>query len=115
MKPELNLRAEVDGPPFWLAWVLGGLLSGILLVGDVVLSDRGVIDRAVYWGRDFINMWTGGQLIRAGRVEVLFDLSAYAQFQQALFGPIGPHNYSYPPSSYPLASLVSLLPYWLAL
>jgi len=115
LKPELNLHADVEGPPFWLAWLLGGLLSAILVVGDLAMSDGGVIDRAVYWGRDFINMWTGGQLIRAGRVDMLFDLPAYAQFQQALFGTIGPHNYSYPPSSYPLASLISLLPYWAAL
>jgi alpha-1,2-mannosyltransferase len=115
LKPELNLHGQVEGPPFWLAWLLGGMFSAILIAGDVALSEGGVIDHAVYWGRDFVNVWSGGQLIRAGRVDILFDLPAYAQFQQSLFGGISPHNYSYPPSTYALASLMSLLPYPAAL
>jgi hypothetical protein len=111
----LNLNADVQRPRFWPAWLLGGMFSLVLLLSDLATNTGGLINGGVYWGRDFINMWTGGHLIRAGRVETLFDLQAYGQFQQALFGNVSAHNYSYPPSSYPLAALISLLPYWAAL
>jgi len=96
-------------------WGLGSLFILVFAVRDFQHSVGGVIDNSVYWGRDFVNVWTGGRLVREGRIELLNDLQAYAAYQRSLFGDIGPHNYSYPPVTYPLAALFSLLPYWVAL
>lgn len=96
-------------------WVLGGIFILIFAVRDYLSMSDGVIDHAVFWGRDFINVWTGGHLIQDGRLDVLYNLQAYADYQRSVFGDIGPHNYSYPPVSFPLAVIFSLLPYPLAL
>ncbi|MFL6727222.1 MAG: glycosyltransferase family 87 protein [Sphingomicrobium sp.] len=82
---------------------------------DLWLTHGLVIDRLDVWGRDFVNVWTGGQLIREGSLSTLADVAAYQAFQQRLFGPLGQHNYSYPPVTYPVAALLSHLPYLLAL
>lgn len=102
-------------PRLWLPWVIGSILVLVFVARDAVLTNNGIIDHSVVWGRDFINVWTGGHLIRDGQFAVLYDPNAYAAFQRGLFGDIDPHNYSYPPTSYPLAAALSLLPYWLAL
>lgn len=97
--------------PARTAWLVGGCSILIFYLRDFLQSDAGLIANSVFWGRDFINVWTGGQLVREGRVEILYDLHAYADYQRALFGNIGPHNYSYPPITFPIAALFSLLPY----
>lgn len=98
-----------------IPWVLGGSFILLFLVRDYLVTDHGVIGHSAYWGRDFINVWTGGDLVREGRFDILYNLSAYADYQRGLFGEIDRHNYSYPPVTFPIASLLSLLPYWAAL
>lgn len=99
----------------WLPWVIGSVLVLVFVTRDWVLTSNGIIDHSVVWGRDFINVWTGGHLIRDGQFATLYDPQAYSAFQRSLFGQVDPHNYSYPPTSYPLAAALSLLPYPLAL
>ena len=107
----------------WLPWVIGSILVLVFVARDWVLTRNGIITviddlghgHSVVWGRDFINVWTAGHLVRAGQFATLYDPTAYAAFQRGLLGPIDPHNYSYPPTSYPLATALSLLPYPLAL
>src|SRR5215210_5614347 len=96
-------------------WIIGCMVTAILGLRDLFEPQPGVITHSAQWGRDFINVWSGGQLIREGRFEVLFDLRAYLDFQRSLFGDIGQHIYSYPPASYPIAEFFSLWPYPLAL
>jgi len=98
-----------------IPWVLGGAFVLLFLFRDLLVTEQGVIGHSAYWGRDFINVWTGGHLIREGRFDILYDVSAYADYQRGLFGEIDRHNYSYPPVTFPIASLLSLLPYWVAL
>jgi hypothetical protein len=99
--------------PVW--WVLGALAPLALFFGDWVLFDGGHVAGGSYWGRDFVNLWTAGQLLRSGELGLIYDVPAYQAFQAGLFGPLHPHNYSYPPVSFPIAALFSLLPYPLAL
>jgi hypothetical protein len=99
--------------PVW--WVLGALAPLALFFGDWVLFDRGHVAGGSYWGRDFVNLWTAGQLVRSGELGIIYHVPAYQAFQAGLFGPLHPHNYSYPPLSFPLAALFSLMPYSLAL
>lgn len=115
MKPELDLHAGSKRMPQWIAWVVGAALVLCFLIRDGLVAQHGVIDHAVYWGRDFINVWTGGHLVREGRFDVLYDLDGYSAYQRGLFGDIAAHNYSYPPASFPLVAAFSLLPYWLSL
>ena len=98
-----------------IPWVLGGAFILLFLFRDLLLTEHGMIGHSAYWGRDFINVWTGGHLIREGRFDILYNVSAYADYQRGLFGEIDRHNYSYPPVTFPIASLLSLLPYWVAL
>jgi hypothetical protein len=98
-----------------LPWFLGCVFILVFALRDYLLLDGGVINHSVYWGRDFINLWTGGRLVNGGRLDSLYDLQAYFRVQRDLFGDIGRHNYSYPPISFPVAALFGALPYWLAL
>ena len=98
-----------------LAWIFGGWLIVYMAVTDFMTMKNGVIRGAELWGRDFINLWTGGKLINAGDYTTLYTQKAFAAFQQSLFGPLDLHVYSYPPTGFPIASLFSLLPYPVAL
>jgi alpha-1,2-mannosyltransferase len=105
-------RSTMSNGPWWM---LGGIFIIAFMARDYMVSSGGVIEHSAFWGRDFINVWTGGHLIQDGHIGTLYDLRAYAEYQRSLFGDIGPHNYSYPPVSFPLAVAFSLLPYPLAL
>lgn len=96
-------------------WVAGIISAGFLFRFDIGNFADGFVTGNTYWGRDFVNVWTGGHLVRSGDFATLYDIDAYRRFQRTLFGPIARHNYSYPPVSFPLAALFSLLPYWAAL
>lgn len=98
-----------------LAWIIGVVLIAALFGIDLATFHHGYISNRNYWGRDFVNVWTGGQLVLGGRWSLLNDYAAYSAFQHELFGGIEPHNYSYPPVSYPLAAAFAFLPYWAAL
>ena len=99
----------------WLPWVLGGFFIIAFAVHDILLTRGLVIDGMDLWGHDFVNLWTGGQLVRDGHIATLWDINAYQAFQRHLFGSMGQHNYSYPPVTYPIAAMFSMLPYPLAL
>ncbi len=99
----------------WLPWIVGAIVVLCLAYRDLLLTHGLVIGGQELWGRDFINVWTGGHLVREGRLSMLSDVNAYQAYQEQLFGPIGPHNYSYPPVTFPFAALLSYLPYPLAL
>lgn len=121
-RPEPN-TAPVASQPVYLTsfgwpgvpWLLGCAFIVVFAVRDYLASDNGIIAQSVYWGRDFINVWTGGQLIADGRLHILYDLDAYEMAQRALFGDIGAHNYSYPPISFPIALVFGAMPYGVAL
>jgi hypothetical protein len=99
----------------WSPWVIGAALSLQLLWVDFTHSAGGKLEDKAFWGRDFVNLWTGGHLLREGRADAIYDVAAYREYLAGLFGPMGGHNYSYPPVTFPIAQLFSLLPYWLAL
>src|SRR5205823_6636683 len=99
----------------WLPWILGGAFILCFALRDLLLTRGLIIDGLDVWGRDFVNIWTGGHLVRQGQLANLSNVSAYQAFQQQLFGPIGKHNYSYPPVTFPLAAMLSYLSYPLAL
>lgn len=99
----------------WSPWLVGSALSMLLLWVDFTHSAGGSLDGKAFWGRDFVNLWAGGLLLWDGRAEAIYDVAAYREHLAGLFGPLGGHNYSYPPVTFPIAQAFSLLPYWLAL
>ena len=99
----------------WSPWVIGAALSMQLLWVDFTHSVGGKLEDKAFWGRDFVNLWTGGHLLREGRADAIYDVAVFRDYLAGLFGPMGGHNYSYPPVTFPIAQLLSLLPYWLAL
>lgn len=113
--PDRALATEGSRLAAWLPWLLGGCFVIVLALRDLMSIDQGVIGGAAYWGRDFINVWTGGNLLLADRPDVIYDLAAYPEYQRGLFGDIDPHYYSYPPITFPLATLFAALPYPFAL
>src|SRR6476659_392250 len=113
-----SIRADHSGAERaaqWLPWVLGAAFILFFAVHDLLLTRGLIIDGLDVWGRDFVNVWTGGHLVREGHLSVLTDVKAYQAYQQQLFGPLGQHNYSYPPITFPIAALLSYLPYPVAL
>lgn len=99
----------------WSPWVIGSALSLLMFWVDFTHSNGGSLDGKAFWGRDFVNLWAGGHLLWDGRADAIYDVAQYREFLAGLFGPLGGHNYSYPPVTFPIAQLFSLLPYWLAL
>ena len=96
-------------------WVVGSLLSLQLFYTDYTHSDGGRLEGKAFWGRDFVNLWGGGAFVREGGAGAIYDVETYRQFISTLFGPLKPHNYSYPPVTFPIAELFSFLPYGAAL
>ncbi|HEX6218106.1 MAG TPA: glycosyltransferase family 87 protein [Sphingomicrobium sp.] len=99
----------------WWPWIVGSLLSLQLFYTDYTHSDGGRLEGKAFWGRDFVNLWGGGHFLREGGAPDIYDVETYRQFIGTLFGPLKPHNYSYPPLTFPVAELFSFLPYGIAL
>ena len=100
----------------WWPWIVGSLLVVQLFYTDYIHADGGSLDNGkAFWGRDFINVWGGGHFLRDGGAGAMYDLEAYRAHLSSLFGPLRPHNYSYPPVTFPIAALFSVLPYGVAL
>jgi hypothetical protein len=114
--PDQSLPDDAKSPlPAWAWWMAGGLFIAAMILRDILKSSGGLIPGEVELGRDFVNVWTGGHLVRSGMLDILYDPVAYAAYQRTLFGDIGPHNYSYPPVTFPLVALFAMLPYFAAL
>ncbi|HET7709300.1 MAG TPA: glycosyltransferase family 87 protein [Sphingomicrobium sp.] len=99
----------------WWPWVVGSLLSLQLFYTDFLHSNHGWIDGKAFWGRDFVILWGGGDFLRSGGALAIYDVHAFRAHVATLFGPLSPHNYLYPPVSFPIASLFSMIPYGMAL
>lgn len=103
-----------------LAWIVALVFVAILFIQDIATtrftpwpSIRGGM---AIWGRDFANMYTAGNLLLEGRLDLLYDLKGYSAYQDALFdGGLRRHNYSYPPPTLLYIWGLALLPYWVAL
>jgi hypothetical protein len=108
-------------PPVLQRRLLWYSLIGIGVVAPVFLlfyrPDGGLLDvTGHHIGRDFINVWTGPQIVDRFGVMTLSDLAAYHQAQSDVVGfPIHFHNWSYPLHLLFFAYPFSLLPYLPAL
>jgi hypothetical protein len=99
----------------WWPWIVGSLLSLQLFYTDFTHAVGGNLERKAFWGRDFVNLWGGGHFLRENGAGRIYDVDAYRDYIASLFGVVKPHNYSYPPVTFPIAELFSFLPYSVAL
>ena len=77
-------------PPPWLFLTVLGSIPAILLFGRDWLDLRGMnLVSGHVWGRDFVNVWTGGHLVLEGRSDMIYGLRDYVAYQRELVGPIG--------------------------
>lgn len=110
---------RLERNPVWLAaWIIPlALILSVILFDVSTTLPNGSIHGAALWGRDFVNVYTSGHLVRAGRYDILYDVDAYRAFQDQLFGAgrLKYHNYSYPPVSLLYTPLFAFLPYYAAL
>ncbi|MDO6591268.1 MULTISPECIES: glycosyltransferase family 87 protein [Rhodobacterales] len=87
------------------------LLSFYYELSDGVLDISGHV-----LGRDFLNFYTGGELLASGEWQTLFDGLAYMDVIGESYGDNYPsHNWSYPPSIFIFSRIAVTMPYMLAL
>src|SRR5438132_3324263 len=98
-------------------WLLAAVGVGIMIAVAVIacrpwdLANGFMIGGPI--GRDFANLWLGGQLALSGKLDLLIDLPAY----EALFSQTFAHNpadtfvYSYPPHSLLFIAPFAALPF----
>ena len=102
-----------------MAWAFVLILASLLFLQDIAATHftpwPSIRGHAI-WGRDFANVWTSGRLALEGRLDLLYDLKGYGDYQAVLFdGGLRAHNYSYPPPTLLYTWAFGLLPYPVAL
>ena len=120
--PAANASGNAAASPerLWtLAWGFVLILASLLFLQDALsthFTPWPSIRGTAIWGRDFANVYTSGNLMLEGRLDILYDLKSYSAYQDALFqGGLRNHNYSYPPPTLLYTWAFGLLPYPLAL
>jgi hypothetical protein len=108
----MSLRGRqllVVGWSLFAAWVFirYGIRLGLLFYAELGLGmDTNIVDR------DFANYWAGGQLVLAGKQQLLFDQPAYYAWLKSIFGEhYRIHAWSYPPHFLPLVAPLGWLEY----
>lgn len=95
-------------------WFLAATIPLFLFARDIAIVHHGSLAGRAYWGRDFVILWTGGQLVHEGAIATIYNVPAFQAKLAALFGSLEPMGYPYPPVTFPIAFLFGLLPYSLA-
>ncbi len=114
--PSAESKPPAGKPPLWLfLMALGSVPVMLLFAMDVRDLEGAFMTSGHIWGRDFVNVWTGGRLIVEGRSDLMYAFQEYVAWQQQHVGPLKPHYYSYPPSSFFLVAPFGLMPYFAAL
>ena len=114
--PQPTPTTSLTTPLKWLLWIGAILIGALLFYYDFRQLDGLKLTQArLVVGRDFFNVWSGGNLALSEQLGKLYDYEAYMQWQASLFGALDPYNYSYPPQSLFLAIPFASLPYVTAL
>ena len=62
-------------------------------------------------GHDFVNVWMGARAALSGHPTPLFGFMHYQTLLRDVFGPLPPHNWSYPPQLFLFIWPLGFLPY----
>jgi hypothetical protein len=100
------------------ALLLGALVavpSAVAMTAMHFWPDADLMENGFYFGRDFLNYWTGGRLAILGQADVAYDLARYNALLRAWFSPEqSGMAFSYPPHALPLFAPFGALPYLVA-
>ena len=125
----INRLKSVFGRYTLMIWLAGMLLGAAPLLRDISATKGIHIGTAELIGRDFVNIWHGGEMANAGQANDVYDREKYREKLAEKVGIRGIFAYSYPPHmlvasmpfgvlSYPLAlalwSLATLGLFWYA-
>jgi hypothetical protein len=91
--------------------VAGGIFLIIFVLGYILQSHPPRDQHGYLLGRDFVNYWMGARAALAGRAHSLLHIVSYNEELIALFGPMPPHNWSYPPVMLLFLWPLGFLPY----
>ena len=96
-----------------LLGALAALPSGVAITWIYFWPDANLMEpQGFYFGRDFLNYWTGGRLALTGPVEVAYDVERYNALLREWFSPEqSGMAFSYPPHALPLLAPFGALPY----
>ena len=112
-----KLRSEiVRNNAYMKALLVGSLFAlpaGLMLIYELSWPNADLLQpNRFYLGTDFINYWSGGRLALGGRVDIIYDVPAYAKLLKSWFLPeLRPVNFSYPPHSLLFFMAPGALPY----
>lgn len=105
-------------PLLTAAWVFAAFLGSFYLGSDLaraLTNPAWQVGPQTIFGRDFVNVFTGGHLVLDGGLARIYDLVSYERYQSELFaGAVSGHNYSYAPVSFFYVWAFALLPYGVA-
>jgi hypothetical protein len=98
------------------ALLLGSLVAvppGISITATYFWPDSNLMEpQGFYFGRDFLNYWTGGRLALLGQADTAYDLARYNSLLRDWFSPAqSGMAFSYPPHALPLLAVFATLPY----
>jgi alpha-1,2-mannosyltransferase len=62
-------------------------------------------------GHDFVNLWMGARAALGGHPAAIFAFAPYQAQLRAIFGPLPPHDWSYPPQLFLFLWPLGALPY----
>ncbi len=95
--------------------IAGGVLLIVFVAGYLLQSSPPHDQYGYLVGRDFVNTWMGARAALSGHTGQLFHLHVYMKQLVAAFGPMAPHNWSYPPVLLLFIWPLGFLPYMAAL
>jgi hypothetical protein len=104
------------GGKFTKALLLGALVAmppAVAMTWTYFWPDAHLMEpQGFYFGRDFLNYWTGGRLALTGDVDIAYDLHSYNTLLRGWFSPEqSGMAFSYPPHALPLLAPFGALPY----
>jgi alpha-1,2-mannosyltransferase len=78
-------------------WIAGLFFSALPLIADLRQTEGTHINAYTLIGRDFVNIWHGGQMVSAGDTAQVYDRPAYREQLDDKVQITGIYAYSYPP------------------
>src|ERR1043166_913565 len=91
-----DAQRTFEADPYAKAAIGGAVFLTVLAIGYALGTHPPRDSYGDLIGRDFANMWVGARAALTGKAHALFDHQSYVRLIQGAFGPVPPHNWSYP-------------------
>ena len=94
-----------------MIWLAAILIGGAPLVADLQKVKGININNLEVIGRDFVNIWHGGEMAGSGKADQVYDRDTYRNILKEKVGITGIFAYSYPPHMLAASIPFGWLPY----